>query len=382
MLTTFSGLVHLFVSNSTWDIDPRNRSTYQWSAVELPYQLDIAQRDLRQGPYWIYVHALQNSTYSLLATEFYFTGVQMGLRRRPWSRATESSHVFALTVPGGGYPRSHDVFVTLVPLMGRAWLYGTNITGGFRYPNHSVNGSIDYRADYLYSKAQTMSLQSSRCFNERCTYLVEVFCPVDTVYTINAYPWNAALVNYPTTVIEQHVPQYAFLDAGGDDPSRGPIGRFEFHIPENNSTAVLTFTPQWTSRWDTTVGWQNQDVLVIVDRFDFATETDGPGVCWRTSLAMSPSIIIDADDECFRRPNGLNRTQSGVYYVTVFNLGRELVEYTMSLFIWDRLYADNRGVILVDTIAQNGVNGPTGGDPMRGPPRHAGSRPSTACTTG
>ena len=355
IMTTLSGFAHLFVSDSNWNIDPRNASSYRWAARDHPYQIDIALADLKQGPYYVYVQAFQNTTFSLLASEFYFTGIQLGLPQTVGAR-NNTGHVYALVLPG--QERAENVFVQVVPLLGRAWLYGVNVSAGFVYPNHSDPSTYTYSADYLYSKPQVLAIPNQRCVNkERCTYLIEVHCPVDCFYTLNAYPYNGARISQPALIIEQHVPQYAFLAPATDDSNNSPIGRFEFRIPDDDSIAVLTFTPQWTSRYDTSVDWTNLDVTVVVDQFNFATEVDGPGPCWRTTLQQYPAIVISNIDECIRRPRN-NRTMAGPYYVSVFNQGANWIEYTMTLALYDDSYSDAKGVVLVDTVQQIGINGP------------------------
>ena len=258
-LTTYSGLAHVFVSDITWDIDPRNSSSYRWNATDHPYQINIPGSQLRQGPYWIYIHAWQNTTYSLQAsTMFPPLGMQTGLplTKGAWQDGGVS-HFYYKTL-AGGQNRAFVAFITVVPLVGHCYVYATNFT---LFPN-GAGPWHEWSGDYIYSKPQSIFIPNQQCGSDRCLYLIEVFCPVPSFYTLNLVP--SPFSNHGVSsavVIEQHVPQFHFLPPGGDDTSRSPRTYFTFHIPDDNSTAVLSFTPQWTSRPDTTVGWQNLNVV-------------------------------------------------------------------------------------------------------------------------
>ena len=103
-LTMYSGLAHFFVSDITWDIDPRNASSYRWNVTDHPYVLHIPGSQLRQGPYWIHVHALQNATYSLLASHDAASELQLGLPQTTLVEQPGPTTFFTL-LPGGRDPR-------------------------------------------------------------------------------------------------------------------------------------------------------------------------------------------------------------------------------------------------------------------------------------
>ena len=343
ILTTLSGLAHLYVSSQMGWIDPSNSSTYQWSARDHPYQIDIAPSDLQLGYLYIEVWAHQNTTYSLLATDFGFTGLQLGLPLTVGVRNEVTNHVYAIEIPGA--ERAHDLFVTVLPIVGRAYLFGTNVTAGFRYTNHSDPSTYDFVADYPYSKPQTLYIPNYWCPQERCTYLVEVHCPYSPCfYTLNAYPWNTSAVANTALLIEQHVPQFGFLP--GVDPDYGygeiPLARYMFHIPEANSTAVLAFTRQDT--FDPTA---NNDIRICVDFIRFPTKCeDRSDARWVLNLGDFPALVI-------------SNARPGAYFVTLANYGTyNDASFTFALRISDSTYADNKGIVLVDTVAQVGVSVP------------------------
>ena len=341
ILTTLSGLAHVFVSDQWW-IDPRNASTYLWAARDHPYQINIAPSQLKLGYYYIHVHAFQNTTYSLLATEFGFTGLQLGLPITVGVPEEVTEHVYAITIPGA--ERAHDLFVTVLPIVGRAHLFGTNITAGFRYPNHTDPASYDFKSDYPYGKEQTLYIPNYWCPHNRCTYLVQVHCLASPCfYTLNAYPWNTSAVSDTTLLIEQHVPQYGFLPGLIENTGDVPMARYMFHIPDANSTAVLAFTRQDT--YDPT---SNEHIRICVDTVMFPHKCeDRSDARWVLDLNEFPAIVISS----WERP-----APAGAYFVTIANTrAYETVRFTLALRISDSVYADNKGIVLVDTVAQVGV---------------------------
>ena len=365
IMTTLSGLAHVFVSDTTWDIDPSNASTYRWNATTHPYQIDIPAADSRPGPYWIMVNAWQNTTYTMLATEFYWTGLQLGLPQTVGAQAN-ASHVYAIAVPGGH--EGQWLGVSVLPLYGRAWMYYSNITSGFsaaNYPNHSDPGSYQWYSADLYNKPQLIWLDARQCSLRRCSYLFEVNCPLsDCFYTINAFPWSDEHWNpsRTTILIEQHVPQVGYLDWADDDYDGASMQHYEFHIPDDHSTAVLAFTRQY---WGSDPQ-RFTNARLAISRFEFPTCTERECSEFPVfQLGEQPVIVIDWRDRVFNQSTaGSNRTQAGAYYVTLWNLDQDDgLSFTLSLTIRDDVYADNKGLILVDTVAQIGVNRP-GDDPL------------------
>ena len=340
ILTTLSGLAHLYVSTQPW-IDPWNTSSYQWAARDHPYQIDIAPSDLPLGYLYIEVWAHQNTTYSLLATEFGFTGLQLGLPITVGVPKEVTEHVYAITIPGA--ERAHDLFVTVLPIVGRAHLFGTNITAGFRYTNHSDPSTFDFVAAYPYTKPQTLYIPNYWCPQERCTYLIEVHCPVSPCfYTLNAYPWNTSAVSDTTLLIEQHVPQFGYIPRLWPGSGDVPQSHYMFHIPETNSTAVLAFTRQ-----DSYGPGGLQDIMICVDHVRFPTKCeDRSDARWILNFGDFPAFVLSGGP-------------AGAYFVTVANhRAFEDVAFTFALRIMDSTYADNKGIVLVDTVAQVGVSVP------------------------
>ena len=99
--TELSGHVDVYVSTYWW-LDAENASTYQWSATWDSVRLQpvvIPNAQLQQTTYYIHVVSSTNSTFALLASDYYYAQIQLGLPSNSFLRAGDRQ-LYGITVPG------------------------------------------------------------------------------------------------------------------------------------------------------------------------------------------------------------------------------------------------------------------------------------------
>ena len=180
-VTQYSGHVVMYLSRSPF-FDINNASTYIGMSEHIRLdQIVVPNALVQRGPYWLFVTASQNSTYSVSATYYTYHQVQMGLPHDAIVAANRS-HIFHITVMGasvrGGVASSpaHDVLVSLTPLRGRAYMFIQNATAASNIPlpDPRDNSTFQYASTNDFSATQTVRIDNTQCQAVRCTYIILV----------------------------------------------------------------------------------------------------------------------------------------------------------------------------------------------------------------
>ena len=133
------------------------------------------------------------------------------------------------------------------------------------------------------------------------------------------------------------------------------ISHYIFHVPMDNSTITLAFTP--LGDWLNVPGYPLQ-VAMAVDRCRYPDTFERAE--WRRLLSRDPVLVITPQDEAYRRMTCMRPTptgQAGVYYVSIINYGVE-EDYSLALSVRSYLsrYTNESSVILVNELPQVGVS--------------------------